>query len=665
MFKTIRSKLIAIIALIMLLTAAVIIYFTHRDVGREMMRSEQQNVENVVDMVFLNIQGVYRGLISDRISSIEQSKERLIRETGVVLSSLEFSIPGGESENIETKSFRRQQFIDWIDDLDMGSTDFLVADRDREVVFCSDQEIDGRSLNHMEDMKGRPLSETINSPYASYEKFAVFSVNESDSEKKGGKLAYFTGIPRWQGVLGAIVDISHIRDEEKGRLQELTRELEDQFKEMRIAGSGSIFIFDSGNEIVVPPAGIDNIEALDSHFPDLVRDNFDEGYESIRLDGENMIVYTRYFRPLDWYLSALIPESEIQAPAEKLIQRQSLLIAGIFFLGVLAVVFLVRQISKPLGTLAHQARELAGEDLTSEDFDFSQISKLTEKHRDEVGALAAAFLYMQEELRKNVRRLLESTRATERIESELEVARNIQMNFLPRVFPPFPGRRDFDIFATLEPARHVGGDFYDFYLLDEDHLFFSIGDVSDKGVPAALFMAVTKTLMKGITEQGHEPSEILARVNNELCQGNDSCMFVTLFCGILNLGTGELRYTNAGHNPPVLIRAGQSAQWLDLPSGMVLGGIEDAVYQTRSLYLSADDKLLMYTDGVTEAMNPQQELFSDARLLRETRAGAQAGPGELVNGIIETVHSFSRGAPQSDDITMMAVLYNGPLEEQN
>lgn len=661
MFKTIRSKLIAIIALIMLLTAAVIIYFTHRDVGRTIMHSEQQNVEHLMDMVFLNIQGVYRGLISDRIKSIEQTKMRLTRETGVVLSSLDFSMDAwGEPEDKNNAVIGRQRFIDWIDSLDMGSTGFFVGDEDHAVIFCSDHEIAGRNLKNMEDIKGTPLSDTINYPGAGYDQFAVFPTRDSDSGEKGEKLAYLTAISRWQGVLGAFVDISHIRAEEKARLRELTRTLEGQFKEMRIAGSGSIFIFTPEHEIIVPPAGVDDIQALESYFPALVRDNFDVEYSGIELGGEKMVVYTRYFRPLDWYLSALIPEAEIQAPAKRLIARQSLIIAGIFFLGVLAAVFLLRQISKPLGTLAYHARELARGDLTSEKFDSGQIIDLTRKHRDEVGALAGSFLFMQEELKKNVRKLLESTRATERIESELEVARNIQMNFLPREFPPFPGRKEFDIFATLQPARHVGGDFYDFFLLDDNHLFLSVGDVSDKGVPAALFMAVTKTLMKGITEQGHEPSQVLARVNNELCQGNDSCMFVTIFCGILNLRSGELRYTNAGHNPPVLAGPGKPAQWLDLPSGMVLGGMEDTVFQTACLRLQPGDTLLMYTDGVTEAMNPEQRMYSDKRLLHEFQLRAPAGPEKMINGIMETVSTFSAGAPQSDDITMMALLFNEP-----
>ncbi|MFP4049152.1 MAG: PP2C family protein-serine/threonine phosphatase, partial [Desulfovermiculus sp.] len=189
--------------------------------------------------------------------------------------------------------------------------------------------------------------------------------------------------------------------------------------------------------------------------------------------------------------------------------------------------------------------------------------------------------------------------------------------------------------------------------------FFSVGDVADKGVPAALFMAVTKTLMKGIVEQRLEPSEVLARVNNELCQGNESSMFVTLFCGILNLRTGELRYSNAGHSPPLVLSPGQDPQWLDLPPGLVLGGMEDMVFQTRTRMMLPGEKLLAYTDGVTEAMNPAQELYSEQRLESEVRGRAAAGPEDMVSGILQSVHAFASGADQSDDITLLALLYKG------
>ncbi|MFW6325378.1 MAG: SpoIIE family protein phosphatase [Desulfovermiculus sp.] len=367
--------------------------------------------------------------------------------------------------------------------------------------------------------------------------------------------------------------------------------------------------------------------------------------------GQDSLLYYAPVTTNGWAVGVMIPKQEMYADISFL--NQTVLLIGIvgFSILFLVVVGISRSITRPLHSLVASTREIAKGNL---DVNPPQV-----RVNDEVGQLTKSVDSMRLALKEYITNLTETTKAKERIESELKIARNIQMNFLPRHFPPFPDRQEFEIFAALEPARHVGGDLYDFFLLDDDHMFFSVGDVADKGVPAALFMAVTKTLMKGIAEQGLEPSEVLARVNNELCQGNESSMFVTLFCGILNLRSGELRYSNAGHNPPLVLSPGQDPQWLDLPPGLVLGGMEDMVFQTRTRMMLPGEKLLAYTDGVTEAMNPAQELYSEQRLESEVRGRAAAGPEDMVSGILQSVHAFASGADQSDDITLLALLYKG------
>ena len=352
-----------------------------------------------------------------------------------------------------------------------------------------------------------------------------------------------------------------------------------------------------------------------------------------------------------WSVGVVIPEEEIYADVVFLSRTVST-IGGIGFAILLLVVAVIsRSITKPLRSLVDATGQIAKGNL--------EASMPRVRVNDEVGQLSTSVDTMRVALKRYIADLTETTKAKERIESELKIARNIQMSFLPKHFPPFPDRHEMDLFATLEPAREVGGDLYDFFLLDEDHLFFLVGDVSGKGVPAALFMAVTKTLMKGIAEQSLEPSEVLAKVNNELCQGNESSMFVTLFCGQLNLRDGSLRYSNAGHNPPLLLERGRAPRWLPLPPGLVLGVVEDMAFETRQRTLRPGDKLLVYTDGVTEAMSPDRELYSDERLLEEARDRASAEPQALVAGILETVRGFSDSEPQTDDITLMALLYRG------
>jgi sigma-B regulation protein RsbU (phosphoserine phosphatase) len=284
-----------------------------------------------------------------------------------------------------------------------------------------------------------------------------------------------------------------------------------------------------------------------------------------------MEAYVRYFKALDWYIAVAVPVEEIQAPARALVTRQSFIIS-LIFLGSLGVAYLlVTRISHPLNLLASYARELPMTDFTAEEEESSPIDDLSAKFRDEVGRLAESFVFMRAELRKNVKELMETTATKERIESELQIAHDIQMGILPKEFPPFPDRHEFEIYATLEPAKEVGGDLYDFFFVDDDHLCFAVGDVSGKGVPAALFMAVSKTLVKMEASKGLPAAEVLSRVNRQLAQDNPSLMFVTLFLGILNVRTGEVEYSSGGHDPPYVLSASGEIQPLELTDGVMLG----------------------------------------------------------------------------------------------
>lgn len=205
----------------------------------------------------------------------------------------------------------------------------------------------------------------------------------------------------------------------------------------------------------------------------------------------------------------------------------------------------------------------------------------------------------------------------------------------------------------------MGGDLYDFFLLDDSHLFFSIGDVSGKGVPAALFMAVSKTLMKGIASEKIPPADILGRTNRELCIDNDSMMFCTVFCGILNISTGELVYAGAGHNPPVTVTSDGRTAWLDVSPEIMLGVMEDAGYHTQQTILKSGDSLILYTDGVTEAMNHENNLYSNERLLQTLERQQSGCAQEIVENILLSVHEFVGAVAQSDDITVLALTYKG------
>lgn len=246
-----------------------------------------------------------------------------------------------------------------------------------------------------------------------------------------------------------------------------------------------------------------------------------------------------------------------------------------------------------------------------------------------------------------------------RTEAEMNVASKIQQDMLPQIFPTFENRSDFSIFATMQPAKEVGGDFYDFFFVDETKLALVIADVSGKGVPAALFMVIAKTLIKDQAQTGIDPSEVFTKANNLLCESNGEGMFVTAFMGILDLPTGQFTYVNAGHNLP-LIKQGDRYEWLKARPGFVLAGMEDVMYRQNTLQLNPGDKIYLYTDGVTEALNPSLELYSDPRLLETINQAKDLNVQETLPFIKNDIFKFANGADQADDITMLGLEYYGP-----
>jgi len=373
-------------------------------------------------------------------------------------------------------------------------------------------------------------------------------------------------------------------------------------------------------------------------------------YEYTNIYGQPCYLYYTPIRSNGWSLSVLFPVNELMEDITVL-NRKIFIVgaAGIFLLAV-AAAFISRSITEPLRAVAKAAGDIGTGNL---DIELPPV-----RSGDEVGRLTEAFHYMRDSLEKYIEDLKETTAAKERIESELKIAHDIQMNILPKIFPPFPDKPDaFDLYAVMKPAKEVGGDFYDFFYIDASCFCFVVGDVSGKGVPAALFMAVTKTLIKATATDDADPGRVLTKVNKDLSEGNDDCMFVTLFLGMLNTKTGEVLYANGGHNPPVVMKAGGAAEFLNVPRDIIVGTVEDYEYKTHSVALNPEDSIFIYTDGVTEAMNERQELFSEKRLQEKLNSLAGKTTKEAIFDVMEETVSFAGKAPQSDDITMMMVQY--------
>lgn len=336
--------------------------------------------------------------------------------------------------------------------------------------------------------------------------------------------------------------------------------------------------------------------------------------------------------------------------------RMQVLVLVLLLVTIVIAVAVVRRISRPLGDLTEHADALARAGLDGEGV--PQIASETLESNDEIGGLARSFVRMEAELRDSAERLKEAAATQERIESELRIAREIQTGILPKIEAALGGPVPFEIDAAMKPAREVGGDFYDVIRAGPDHYYFAIGDVSGKGIPACLFMAVTMTLLRIGATEVLDPAEVLRRVNRELSRDNDACMFVTLFLGLIEARTGHISYANGGHNPPYVIRADGTIEVLD-PDGVVLGWSEDTQFATHELDLKEGDEFFLYTDGVTEAVDPAGHLFSDERLARLLeKLGAEAAE-DLVGDVLKEVDGFAADQPAADDVTVMAVRYGG------
>ncbi len=335
-------------------------------------------------------------------------------------------------------------------------------------------------------------------------------------------------------------------------------------------------------------------------------------------------------------------------------------------LGVLAAVclfllvysaFLYREVLLPILAVTNEAKRFADSNTPSD-----KLSSI--KKNDEIGVLAKAVGKMETDIVEYVENLTAVTAEKERIGAELSIATQIQADMLPSIFPAFPERPEFDIYATMNPAKEVGGDFYDFFMVDERHLAIVMADVSGKGVPAALFMVIGKTLIKDHTQPGRDLGEVFTEVNDLLCESNSEGLFITAFEGVLDLVSGEFTFVNAGHEIPFICKKGGSYEPYKIRAGFVLAGMEGMRYKCGTMQLSPGDRLFQYTDGVTEATDKDGGLYGMTRLGEILAQNAALPPTELLVKIKEDIDTFVGNAPQFDDITMLCLEYRERMSDE-
>lgn len=373
----------------------------------------------------------------------------------------------------------------------------------------------------------------------------------------------------------------------------------------------------------------------------------ESGMEEMVRDGKHTYYFYTPIPSVGWSVAVECLRSDILAALDRMTVIILIIgIMGLLLMGALCH-YAIKNLTNPLARFADSAREIAGGT-----FD----APLPVIHgRDEMKTLHDSFANMQKSLVTYMDELQRSTANRERIESELRIARDIQMGMVPKIFPPFPSRNDIDLYAVLKPAKEVGGDLYDFFI-ENEKLYFIIGDVSGKGIPASLVMSVTCRLFRTMAMHVKSPEKIMASLNDTLTENNESNMFCTAFVGILDLNTGRLEYCNAGHNAPVLMDL-SGVKYMDVEPNLALGLFEGFPYRAQSCTLEKGNTMFLYTDGVTEAENISKELYSDGHLLEVLGKNNGGEPVQITGVIVNDIERYSQGAEQSDDITILCLKY--------
>ena len=401
------------------------------------------------------------------------------------------------------------------------------------------------------------------------------------------------------------------------------------------------------------------------------------GVRELDLDGDRVYLAGAPVKTLGWAVVSVVDKAATERPTimmqeqfdstlneaatiyNKNLDRSNqtiiVLILLILIMGLTAGDRLSRRIVRPLEHMTNRVRSLGGKNLQFQ---------MEEEYRtgDEIEVLAESFSALSAKTLQYVDQVKRVTAEKERIGAELTMANAIQRSQLPRLFPPFPNRHEFNLFATMKPAKEVGGDFYDFFMVDNDHVALVMADVSGKGVPAALFMMVTRMLIKSRLQSGESVAEALTNVNRQLCENNELGYFVTVWLAVLEISTGKGVAVNAGHEHPVLRRSDGKYELVLYRHSLAVAAMDGVRFRQHEFQLCPGDSFFVYTDGVTEATNGEHELFGTDRMLEALNKEPDAEPDQLLKNVMDDIHRFMDGEDQFDDITMMCLKYNGPVE---
>ena len=502
----------------------------------------------------------------------------------------------------------------------------------------------------------------------------------------------FTGVETdsFSGILGLVCAAPVYRDGELVAVvgADVFLTAIDEYVQSRSSENGYLCVINGDGEVLFSPreSGVFK-PALSSKAADLRESDNTELADFVKLalrertplslieiDGKYCYLTGAPMETLGWTLLSVVEKEVTDQPTAAMLSRYAdinkdatalyqkgakhaettvlVLTAAVVLLAIMSALALAKKVVKPLEHMTRRINALSGSD---------QAFEMEEVYRtdDEIEILAESFASLSRKTRDYISQITRITAEKERIGTELALATRIQADMLPGIFPAFPDRKEFDIYASMDPAKEVGGDFYDFFLIDQDHLCMVIADVSGKGIPAALFMMASKIILANNAMLGKSPARILSDTNAAICSNNREEMFVTTWLGILEISTGKLTAANAGHEYPALQRPDGSFELFRDKHGLVIGAFDGVRYKEYEMHLEPGSRLFLYTDGVTEAMNTEGDLFGTDRMLDALNRQGRAHPEQILRQVTEEINSYIGGAEQFDDLTMLCLEYKG------
>lgn len=662
---SLRTRVFLLVAAILVLVAAFVMLVSQRTVTDTVYRTEDRATGNMLQLVALDISARYRQLLREKISTVRSFRGEL-EAYGVTVQDTLQAFEQIARDGALSEPAAQALALRWLDTLASRSgARILVYDDGQRVLNAHGTSDHGRDFSTLHDIKGRTPATDV---YTDSDQalFSVYRWPDARTGEIGTHFGYFRLFSPWNWVVVISNAADAIEEAVNHRRNEIVIAASETLRQLTLSRSGFIFLFSGDQSLVVPPpahaAGL--VNESDQHsglsLLAMLRTTADPAHNGQARfstggrSGQTWEVDAEYIKALDWYIASVVPRSDLLQPAHQLLRLQGAIFLAMLGLALLLAWFYAARLIRPLNLLTQYARTLPERDLTANQPVPAAIAALPDQHRDEVGRLATTILFMEQQLVSNVRRLMTETSERERIESELSIARDIQLGLLPLPLAPSLLAK-MDLHATMNAAKEVGGDLYDYFMMEDGRLCFAIGDVSGKGVPAALFMAITRTLIRTAARQERSAATIMGAVNERLADHNPNMMFVTLFIGVLDLDTGELQYTNAGHPLPWLLTDGE-VDTLPGRSGPACGVAEGIPYQEYSTVLAPGTLLIGYTDGVTEAADVSDTLYGEDRAIAVLASQPPAVTGAAVAlALHQDIQAFAGEAEQADDITLILI----------